>query len=125
MTSIQVPGLLTFTIAIVVFFFGAGLTRLTPPLHRWNIPEAVTGGLLAALATLFAHEALGIEIHFSLEARDLLLLYFFTGIGLNARLDDLITGGRPLLLLLALTLAYLVIQNLIAAGSVAALGLPK
>jgi ESS family glutamate:Na+ symporter len=125
MTAIQVPGLHTFTIAIVVFFVGAGLNRLIPPLHRWNIPEAVTGGLLAALVTLFAYEALGVEINFSLEARDLLLLYFFTGIGLNARLDDLISGGRPFLLLLALTLAYLVIQNLIAAGSVAALGLPK
>ena len=125
MTAVQVPGLLTFTIAILVFFTGAGLNRLIPPLHRWNIPEAVTGGLLAALATLFAHEALGVEINFSLEARDLLLLYFFTGIGLNARLDDLISGGRPFLRLLALTLAYLVIQNLIAAGSVATLGLPR
>ncbi len=125
MTAIQVPGLLTFTIAIVVFFAGAGLNRLIKPLHRWNIPEAVTGGLLAAILTLLAYQALGIEISFSLDARDMLLLYFFTGIGLNAKLDDLVSGGRPLVLLLALTLAYLVIQNLIAAGSVAALGLPK
>lgn len=55
----------------------------------------------------------------------MLLLYFFTGIGLNARLDDLVSGGRPFVVLLALTLVYLLIQNLIAAGSVAALGLPK
>ena len=68
---------------------------------------------------------LGVEISFTLDARDMLLLYFFTGIGLNARLGDLISGGRPLLVLLGLTLVYLVIQNLIAAGSVAALGLPK
>jgi len=68
---------------------------------------------------------LGVEISFTLDARDMLLLYFFTGIGLNARLADLISGGRPLLVLLGLTLVYLVIQNLIAAGSVAALGLPK
>jgi ESS family glutamate:Na+ symporter len=125
MTAIQVPGLLTFTIAIVVFFTGSGLNRLIKPLHRWNIPEAVTGGLLAAIVTLLAYKVLGIEVSFSLDARDLLLLYFFTGIGLNARLDDLASGGRPLLLLLVLTLVYLVIQNLIAAGSVAALGLPK
>ena len=125
MTAIQVPGLLTFTIAIVVFFMGSGLNRLIKPLHRWNIPEAVTGGLLAAIVTLLAYKVLGIEVSFSLDARDLLLLYFFTGIGLNARFDDLVSGGRPLLLLLVLTLVYLVIQNLIAAGSVAALGLPK
>src|SRR6202046_4531095 len=124
MTAIQVPGLLTFTIAIVVFFMGSGLNRLIKPLHRWNIPEAVTGGLLAAIVTLLAYKVLGIEVSFSLDARDLLLLYFFTGIGLNARLDDLASGGRPLLLLLGLTLVYLVIQNLIAAGRVAALGLP-
>jgi glutamate:Na+ symporter, ESS family len=125
MTTVETPGLLTFTISIVVFFVGAGLNRLVAPLRRWNIPEAVTGGLLAAVATLIAYRAFGLEISFDLGARDMLLLYFFTGIGLNAKLADLISGGRPLLVLLGLTLAYLVIQNLIAAGSAAALGLPN
>ena len=125
MTTLQVPGLLTFTIAILVYFAGAGLNRLITPLRRFNIPEAVTGGLLAAIITLIAYRFFGVEISFALEARDMLLLYFFTGIGLNAKLDDLISGGRPLLVLLALTLIFLVIQNLIAAGSVAALGLPE
>jgi ESS family glutamate:Na+ symporter len=124
-TTIQTPGFLTFTIAIVVFFVGAGLNRWIAPLRRWNIPEAVTGGLLAALVTLAAHEAFGLAISFDLGARDMLLLYFFTGIGLNARLGDLLTGGRPFFVLLALTLVFLVIQNLIAAGSAAVLGLPK
>ena len=124
MTTVQVPGLLSFTIAIVVFFIGAGLNSFIKPLQRWNIPEAVTGGLLAAAATLIAYAFFRVEISFSLAARDMLLLYFFTGIGLNAKLDDLISGGRPFLILLALTLVYLVIQNLIAAGSVAALNLP-
>jgi ESS family glutamate:Na+ symporter len=124
MTSIQIPGLLSFTIAIVVFFIGAGVNAAIRPLQTWNIPEAVTGGLIAAAATLVAYLIFRVEVNFSLNARDLLLLYFFTGIGLNARLDDLISGGRPFLILLALTLIYLVIQNLIAAGSVAALGLP-
>ena len=125
MTSIQVPGLLSFTIAIVVFFVGAGVNRAIRPLQAWNIPEAVTGGLIAAAATLVAYLVFRVEVNFSLDARDMLLLYFFTGIGLNAKLDDLISGGRPFLILLALTLAYLVLQNLIAAGSVAALGLPQ
>ncbi len=125
MTAIQVSGLLTFTIAIVVFFAGAGLNRAIPALQRWNIPEAVTGGLLAALATLAAYRFLGIELSFTLAARDMLLLYFFTGIGLNAKLGDLLAGGKPLIVLLVLTLIYLVIQNTIAAGSIAMLGLPS
>jgi hypothetical protein len=124
-TTIETPGFLTFTISVVVFFVGAGLNRWIAPLLRWNIPEAVTGGLLAALVTLVAHEVFGVAITFDLDARDMLLLYFFTGIGLNARLEDLIKGVRPFLVLLALTLVFLVIQNLIAAGSSAALGLPK
>jgi ESS family glutamate:Na+ symporter len=124
-TTIQTPALLTFTISIVVFFLGAGLNHWIAPLRRWNIPEAVTGGLLAAVVTLVAYRAFGWAITFDLGARDMLLLYFFTGIGLNARLSDLLTGGRPFFVLLALTIVFLVIQNLIAAASVAALGLPK
>ena len=124
-TTIETPGFLTFTISIVVFFVGSGLNRCIAPLRRWNIPEAVTGGLLAAVLTLVAYRVFGLAISFNLGARDMLLLYFFTGIGLNARLSDLLTGGRPFFVLLALTVIYLLIQNLIAAGSVAVLGLPK
>ncbi|MCS0504224.1 sodium/glutamate symporter [Ancylobacter mangrovi] len=125
MTTIQTPALLSFTIAILVFFAGASINRVVPVLRAFNIPEAVTGGLLAALATLAAYRFFDTEIAFALEARDMLLLYFFTGIGLNAKLDDLISGGRPLIVLLGLTLVYLVIQNLIAAASVSVLELPE
>jgi glutamate:Na+ symporter, ESS family len=74
---IQVPGLLSFTIAILLFFTGVGLNRLIGPLQRWNIPEAVTGGLLAAIVTLLVHTVFGVEISFSLDARDMLLLFFY------------------------------------------------
>lgn len=125
MTTIEISGLITFTVSIVVFFIGAGINYLLTPLRKWNIPEAVTGGLLAALVTLMIHEKFGLGIIFDLDARDMLLLYFFTGIGLNAKFSDLISGGRPLLILLALTLVYLVIQNIIAVGSAQALHLPQ
>lgn len=124
MSAIQLPGLLTFTLAILVFFTGAGINRAIPVLAAWNIPQAVTGGLLAALITLIIYKFFGTEISFTLEARDLLLLYFFTGVGLNARLSDIIAGGWPLLILLGLTLVFLVIQNFIAISSTAFLGLP-
>lgn len=123
--SYQAPGLLTFTIAILVFFLGTGLNRMIPPLRQWNIPEAVTGGLVAAIATLIAYQGFNLAISFSLDARDMLLIYFFTGIGLNARLSDLIAGGKPLIILLLLTVGYLAIQNLVATGGALALGLPE
>ncbi|WP_234051024.1 MULTISPECIES: sodium/glutamate symporter [unclassified Xanthobacter] len=120
----EAQGLLTFTIAILVYFVGAGLNGIIAPLRRWNIPEAVTGGLLAAICTLIAYRVFGLAISFDLTARDMLLLYFFTGIGLNARLSDLATGGKPLLILLLLTVVYLVVQNVVAVGGAAVLGLP-
>lgn len=122
---LEVSGLLTFTLAIVVYFLGAGLNTAIAPLQRWNIPEAVTGGLLVALATLLAYRVLGVAVMFDLDARDMLLLYFFTGIGLNARFADLVAGGRPLVILLLLTLIYLGLQNGTALGASAVLGLPE
>ena len=54
----------------------------------------------------------GVAVEFMLGARDILLVYFFTTIGINASLKDLLAGGKPLLILLAITLTYMVIQNL-------------
>ena len=125
MTAIQVPGLLSFTIAILVFFTGVGLNRLIGPLQRWNIPEAVTGGLLAAVVTLLAYTLLGIEITFSTRCPRYAAVVFLHRHRPQRQVRDLISGGRPLVILLALTLVYLVIQNLIAGGSVALMGLPK
>jgi glutamate:Na+ symporter, ESS family len=125
MATIQAPGFLTLTIAIVTFFIGAGLNNVVGPLKRWNIPDAVTGGLIASLLTLLVYKVFATEIAFELAARDTLLLYFFTGIGLNARLADLRAGGRPLVILLCITIIFLVLQNLVAVGTTAILGLPE
>lgn len=104
---------LTFTISIIVFFVGAKLNRNVGLLRKYNIPEPVTGGLLAALSSLFIYLLLDTQVKFDLAIRDILLVYFFTGIGLNARLSDLFAGGRPLLIMLLLTLGYIVVQNLV------------
>ncbi|MEM9553348.1 MAG: sodium/glutamate symporter [Acidobacteriota bacterium] len=116
---------LTYTLGILVLFVGIQLTRRIEWLRRYNIPEPVTGGLLTALAIFLAYLATGVEIGFELETRDRLLVYFFTAIGLNARLSDLVKGGRPLLVLLGLTLAFIVVQDAVGLAAVAVLGLPS
>lgn len=121
----EIEGFITNTIGILVFFIGVVLTKRFRFLREFNIPEPVTGGLLAALVVFAIYVVYDIEINFDLGMRDLLLVYFFTTIGLNARLSDLIAGGKPLLILLALTLSYIVIQNLIGIGGANALGLPS
>lgn len=49
-------------------------------------------------------------------------MYFFTCIGINARISDLISGGKPLLILLGLTLSFIVLQDVIGLTGAALVG---
>jgi ESS family glutamate:Na+ symporter len=93
-----------------------------PWLARIDLPDAVVGGLLAALLALLARTAFGIEFTFGSHLRDLLLLVFFSTIGLSARLGALVAGGRPLLMLCLVTVLLLVLQNLVGAAVAIAWG---
>lgn len=114
----------SFNLAILVYFLGVRLNKKIALLRRYNIPEPVSGGLLVALLALVVYLGFGREIGFSLQSRDYLLYCFFTAIGLNARFSDLAKGGKPLLILLCLTVGYMLLQNIIGTGIAAALGLP-
>ncbi|MCX7868599.1 MAG: sodium/glutamate symporter, partial [Terrimicrobiaceae bacterium] len=113
----------TLNASILVLALGKWLTRRLAPLRDFNIPEPVTGGLLAAAAMLAAHLALGVSISFDLAARDFLLLYFFSAIGLNSDVATLRAGGKPLVALVAATVVFLILQNLAGTGAAAVLGL--
>lgn len=121
---LPVDDFLAYTIGIVVYFVGMRLTDRIAFLRNFNIPEPVTGGVLAALVGLVIFLTTGMEIEYDLETRDTLLVYFFTTIGLNARISDLLAGGRPLLVLLALTLGYIVLQDTIGVLAAQAIGQP-
>lgn len=124
MTSYEVDSFLAYTAGIVVYLTGANLTSRFQFLRNFNIPEPVSGGLVAALLIFAIYGMFGVEVTFDLEKRDLLLVYFFTAIGLNSRLSDLKVGGRPLLTLAFLTVAIIVIQNAVGVLSSQAMGLP-
>ena len=122
--SILVPSFVAFTIGMVVYFVGDRLTRRSSFLRNYNIPEPVTGGFAVALLVWALFAILGREIAFDIEARDKLLVIFFTTIGLNARFSDLLRGGKPLAILLGITVVFIVVQNLVALLGVAVFGLP-
>jgi ESS family glutamate:Na+ symporter len=125
MNEIYYDSFMTITIGIVVLFIGATVNKRVHLLRHYNIPEPVTGGLLAAVLTYLVYVSSGNEVVFDLSSRDQLLIYFFTGIGLNARISDLIAGGRPLLILLALTLFYIVLQDVVGIGGAMVAGIPS
>ncbi len=102
MTSFQVDGFLSFTLAIVLLFIGKAATRNFALLRRYSIPEPVIGGFACAAAVGIAYFVFDLQVTFSLEVRDYMLLYFFAAIGLHADLRSLVSGGKPLAILLVL-----------------------
>lgn len=113
------------TLGIVVLFLGKRLTQSSEFLRTYSIPEAVSGGLFVCVIIALVFFTLDVAVTFNLAARDILLVYFFTTIGINASLKDLMAGGRPLLILLALTIGYMILQNFTGISVAALFGLPS
>ena len=122
--TIEVHAFITLTIAFIVFFIGVFLSRHVAFLRDYNIPEPVAGGLFAALFTWAFYGAFGQKIVFDLDARDELLVIFFATIGLNARVSDLLVGGRLLGILLVLTVVFIFVQNTVGLIGTKLFGLP-
>ena len=112
----------TLVLAILVLFLGKYLTSKFKVLATYNIPEPVSGGIIASLLLSFLHFSYGLDVSFDLSMRDDLLIMFFTTIGLTAKLSELVKGGRVLLIILALASVFLVIQNLIGVTVATTLG---
>ena len=122
-TTVEVDAFVTFTLAILLLFVGKELTQRMPTLRKYSIPEPVVGGLLCTLVVGLLYFVANIRIHFDLNVRDLLLLYFFAGIGLKSEVKTLVAGGRPLVVLLALSATFIILQNMLGMGVASTFGL--
>jgi len=109
---LQLSAFFAVTLGIIVLFVGKRINDGVGFLREFSIPEPVTGGLLFSVLITLLYLVSSIEIHFDLAARDVLLVYFFTTIGINSSLKDLLAGGKPLVILLTITIAYMFLQNL-------------
>jgi len=126
MNSYEFGGFVSFTLAIILLFIGKSLVGKVEILRRYSIPDPVIGGFLCAAAVAAAYFFFDLKVSFTLDVRDWLLLYFFAAIGLRADIRTLISGGKPLAILLALASAFIFLQNLTGMGLAAAFGLdPK
>jgi ESS family glutamate:Na+ symporter len=113
---------LTVTLGIVVLFVGRRINNAVAFLREFSIPEPVTGGLLFSILFGIVYAVTDVAVEFKLGARDILLVYFFTTIGINASFRDLLSGGKPLVILLAITIGYMFVQNLTAVSVVSLFG---
>lgn len=107
----QVEGMDFIIISIAAVFIGAFINRVIPILKRNNIPDAVTGGLLFSFALAMISKQWDMTLEFEMHARDLLLLVFFTTVGLTAKFKLLLAGGKALAILLVTAMLFLFLQN--------------
>lgn len=122
---IEFDGRQTLIVAILVLFLGKKLNQRIPFLREYNIPEPVTGGVIASLIFGAWYVIANSEIHFQLNSRDTLLLMFFTTIGLSSKFSTLVEGGKSLVILLLCAVAYLFLQNFTGLAVTMLTGLDK
>lgn len=99
-------------LSVLVLYVGNFLTRKIPFLKKYNIPSAVTGGLICSGVVAAIFSWTGTKITFDLAIRDLLLLVFFSTIGLGAKFKVLAAGGKLLAILVVAAFVFLVLQDL-------------
>ncbi len=114
----------TIILAILVLYLGRYLNQKIGFLREYNIPEPVSGGILASLVSAAVYFGAGTELVFDLGFRDTLLIVFFTTIGLSSRIETLLQGGVSLVILLVVAVAYLFLQNLTGIVAVSLTELP-
>jgi ESS family glutamate:Na+ symporter len=126
MVTHEFEGFVSFTFAIILLFIGKTAVSRIELLRRYSIPEPVIGGFLCAALIAVCYFFFDLKVTFKLEIRDWLLLYFFAAIGLRADIRTLISGGKPLVILLVLASTFIFLQNLVGIGAATAFGMePK
>ena len=119
---IALAGRQILVMAILVLYLGKFIKQRSGFLQRNNIPASVIGGVISS-CIIAALAATGlVELSFDMELRNLLLLMFFSTLGLNSKFKTLIQGGRALLIFIVPCALYLVIQNAIGISIAALLG---
>ncbi len=114
--EIKVENLDVLIVAILVLYLGRMVTKKVRFLDHYNIPHAVTGGIICSLVVALLQGGWDIRIRFDLQLRDLFLLFFFSTIGLGAKLRTLAEGGKTLAILTVVAALLLVLQNSAGVG---------
>ena len=113
----------TIIAAVIVLFIGKFLVNKIPFLRKYNIPEPVVGGLVAAFISTLAYNFWGHSITTSSELQTSFMLIFFTSIGLGANFYKLKEGGRSLFIFLFVVAFFIIIQDIVGISMATLLGI--
>src|SRR6185503_10950500 len=108
--------------ACVGLAIGTWLKRRFPALDRLNIPASIVGGLLFSIAALAMRDRV-FNIEPDLVLRDILMIAFFTTIGMGASLRLLKQGGMQVGIFFAFSAVFAVFQNVLGIAVAKVFGL--
>ena len=116
MVSIELDMIQTAGIGALALIVGMVLTRRVAFLQKFCIPSPVSGGIIFSLIMLALYGWFYIEASFDGTLKDVFMLAFFTSVGFQSDLKVLKQGGKLLMIMLALLVAIISIQNLMPIG---------
>ena len=114
--KIQLDMYQTLAVAVLVLMLGSFLRRRIRFLEKFCIPAPVSGGLLFAIMTCIGHVSGLADFSFDDTLREVCMVLFFTSVGFQANLKVLKSGGKSMVVFLALVIALIILQNLVAVG---------
>ncbi len=116
MTSVELDMIQTASIGGLALIVGMVLTRKVAFLQKFCVPSPVSGGIIFSLLTLALYGWCNVEVSFDGTLMDVFMLAFFTSVGFQSDLKVIKQGGRLLVIMLALLVAIIALQNLMPIG---------
>ena len=116
MTSIELDMIQTAGIGGLALIVGMVLTRKVAFLQKFCVPSPVSGGIIFSLITLALYGWFHVEVSFDGTLKDVFMLAFFTSVGFQSDLKVIKQGGKLLVVMLALLVVIIAMQNLMPIG---------
>ena len=106
----------TAGVGALALIVGMILTRKVAFLQKFCVPSPVSGGIIFSLLTLALYGRCNVEVSFDGTLKDVFMLAFFTSVGFQSDLKVIKQGGKLLIIMLALLVAIIALQNLMPIG---------
>ena len=116
MISIELDMIQTAGIGALALLVGMTLTRKVAFLQKFCVPSPVSGGIIFSLMTLALYGWFHVEVSFDGTLKDVFMVAFFTSVGFQSDLKVIKKGGRLLVVMLALLVVVIALQNLMPMG---------
>ena len=115
-STINLDMIQTAGVGALALIVGMILTRKVAFLQKFCVPSPVSGGIIFSLLTLALYGWCNVEVSFDGTLKDVFMLAFFTSVGFQSDLKVIKQGGKLLIIMLALLVAIIALQNLMPIG---------